>query len=43
MAKRKNYSPEEIVRKLATADRLVAEGASGEEVGQVDNRNMQCC
>ncbi len=34
MAKRKNHSPEEIVRKLATADRLSAEGAGGEEVAR---------
>jgi len=34
MAKRKNHSPEEIVRKLATADRLAAGGASGDEVAR---------
>ena len=34
MAKRKNHSPEEIVRKLATADRLAAEGAGGDEVAR---------
>ena len=34
MARRKNHSPEEIVRKLQTADRLAAEGATGEEVAR---------
>jgi len=33
MAKRKKHSPEEIVRKLATTDRLIAEGANGDEAG----------
>ena len=32
--RRKRHSPEEIVRKLHTADRLTAEGASGEEVAR---------
>jgi putative transposase len=34
MAKRKKHSPEEIVRKLATADRLIGEGASGDEAAR---------
>ena len=34
MAKRKQHSPEEIVRKLATADRLIAEGAGTDEVAR---------
>ena len=34
MAKRKKHSPEQIVRKLQTADRLTAEGASGDEVAR---------
>ena len=34
MAKRKRHTPEQIVRKLQTADRLTAEGASGEEVAR---------
>jgi len=34
MAKRKKHSPEQIVRKLQTAERLTAEGASGEEVAR---------
>lgn len=34
MAKRKRHSPEQIVRKLQTADRPTAEGASGEEVAR---------
>jgi transposase-like protein len=34
MTKRKRHSPEQIVRKLQTADRLVAEGASGDEVAR---------
>ena len=34
MAKRKRHSPEQIVRKLQTAERLTAEGASGEEVAR---------
>ena len=34
MAKRKKHSPEQIVRKLQTADRLTAEGASGEEIAR---------
>lgn len=34
MAKRKKHSPEEIVRKLATADRLIAEGANGDEAAR---------
>ena len=32
--RRKRHSPEEIVRKLQTADRLTAEGASGEEIAR---------
>jgi len=34
MAKRKKHSPEQIVRKLRTADELAAEGASGEEIAR---------
>lgn len=34
MAKRKNHSPEQIVRKLATADRLIADGATGDEAAR---------
>ena len=34
MAKRKKHSPEQIVRKLQTAERLTAEGASGEEIAR---------
>jgi len=34
MAKRKKHSPEEIVRKLATADRLIGEGATGDEASR---------
>jgi len=34
MAKRKKHSPEEIVRKLATADRLIGEGATGDEAAR---------
>ena len=34
MAKRKRHSPEQIVRKLQTADRLTAEGKSGEEIAR---------
>lgn len=34
MARRKKHSPEEIVRKLQTAERLTAEGASGDEVAR---------
>ena len=34
MAKRKKHSPEEIVRKLQTADRLIAEGKTGEEIAR---------
>lgn len=34
MAKRKNHSPEQIVRKLAVAERLVADGATGEEAAR---------
>ena len=32
--RRKRHSPEEIVRKLQTADRMTAEGASGEEIAR---------
>ncbi len=34
MAKRKNHFPEQIVRKLQTAEQLTAAGASGEEVAR---------
>ena len=34
MAKRKNHSPEQIVRKLKIADELAAGGASGEEIAR---------
>ena len=34
MTKRKKHSPERIVRKLATADRLMAEGSSGDEIAR---------
>ena len=34
MAKRKNHSPEQIVRKLKTADELASGGASGEEIAR---------
>ena len=34
MAKRKKHSPEEIVRKLQTADELAAGGSSGEEIAR---------
>jgi putative transposase len=34
MAKRKKHSPEEIVRKLAVADRLIGEGATGDEAAR---------
>jgi len=34
MAKRKRHSPEQIVRKLQTAERLAAEGASGDEIAR---------
>lgn len=34
MATRKNHSPEQIVRKLAVADRLVANGATGDEAAR---------
>ena len=34
MAKRKKHSPEQIVRKLQTADELAAGGASGEEIAR---------
>ena len=32
--RRKRHSPEEIVRKLQTADRLAAEGSSGDEIAR---------
>lgn len=32
--RRKRHSPEEIVRKLQTADRLAAEGRSGDEIAR---------
>ncbi len=32
--RRKRHSPEEIVRKLQTADRLLAEGSSSEEIAR---------
>jgi len=34
MTKRKNHSPEQIVRKLAVADRLIADGATGDEAAR---------
>lgn len=34
MAKRKRHSPEQIVRKLQTADKLQAGGASGDEIAR---------
>ena len=34
MAKRKKHSPEQIVRKLKTADELAAGGSSGEEIAR---------
>ena len=34
MAKRKQHSPEQIVRKLQTADELTAGGASGDEIAR---------
>ena len=34
MAKRKNHSPEQIVRKLKTADEIQAGGASGDEIAR---------
>jgi len=34
MAKRKRHSPEQIVRKLKTADELAAGGASGDEIAR---------
>ena len=34
MAKRKNHSPEQIVRKLKTADEMQAGGASGDEIAR---------
>lgn len=32
--RRKRHSPEEIVRKLQTADRMAANGSSGEEIAR---------
>ena len=34
MAKRENHSPEQIVRKLKTADELASGGASGDEIAR---------
>lgn len=34
MTKRKRHSPEQIVRKLQTAERLSVEGASGDEIAR---------
>ena len=34
MAKRKRHSPEQIVRKLQTADELAAGGAAGDEIAR---------
>ncbi len=34
MTKRKNHSPEQIVRKLGVADRLIADGATGDEAAR---------
>ena len=34
MAKRKKHSPEQIVRKLQTADELAAGGAAGDEIAR---------
>jgi hypothetical protein len=36
MTKRKNHSPEQIVRKLGVADRLIADGATGDEAALTD-------
>jgi putative transposase len=34
MAKRKRHSPEQVVRKLKTADELASGGASGDEIAR---------
>ena len=35
MTKRKKHSPEEIVRKLQTAERLAVEGANDDEIAKL--------